>query len=134
MKLRLLVNSVFLIILPVLLILSTVSLPLYAQQSKIEACESAGQVFEDLDCTDVNNPNVDSSGIGVLFGNIANILSMIIGFIAVITIIYAGLQYVSSSGDQQKIAKAKNTIFSAVAAIFIILFAQTIVRLIINIS
>jgi len=48
------------------------------------------------------------------------------GVLAVIMVIIGGLNYVTSSGDSGKTAKAKNTILYAVIGIVVIIFAFAI--------
>lgn len=60
-----------------------------------------------------------------------NVLSIIVGLIAVISIISGALMYITASGDPQKTSNAKNriqkTIFAFVAYIFLYAFLQFLV-------
>lgn len=47
-----------------------------------------------------------------------NLLSVVFGLIAVVSIILGGIQYSSSEGDPQKAAKAKDRISNTIFAIF----------------
>lgn len=55
-----------------------------------------------------------------------NMAYFIAGVVAVIMVIVGGLNYVTSSGDSSKTAKAKNTILYAVIGIVVIIFAFAI--------
>ena len=57
--------------------------------------------------------------LGIVFG--------IIGALAFLIIVIAGLRYVASAGDPQKTANAKNTIILALAGLAIAIIAQAIV-------
>lgn len=59
---------------------------------------------------------------------IINIFSIIVGFLAVIMIIWGGLRYITSGGDSGKITSAKNTIIYAILGLIIVALAQFIVR------
>jgi len=64
--------------------------------------------------------------------NIINILLFITGIIAVVMIIVAGISYVLSNGDQNRVTIAKNTILYAVVGLVIASLAFTIVNFVIG--
>lgn len=62
---------------------------------------------------------------------ITNIISIFLGLVAVVAvifIIYAGIQLVTSEGEQSKMEKAKHTILYAVIGLIIIGLAAVMVR------
>lgn len=61
-----------------------------------------------------------------------NILSLIVGIIAVIMVIIGGLKYIISSGDSSNINSAKNTILYAVIGLAVVALAQVIVRFVVT--
>jgi Type IV secretion system pilin len=61
---------------------------------------------------------------------ILNIFSTIIGIVAVIMIITAGLKYITSGGDSGKVNSAKSTIIYALVGLFVVAIAQFLVRFI----
>ena len=63
---------------------------------------------------------------------VINIASLVVGAISVIMVIIGGLKYVSSQGDSNGTASAKNTIIYAVVGIIIVALAQVMVRFVIN--
>ena len=54
------------------------------------------------------------------------------GIIAVIMIIYGGIQYVTSVGNPQTTSKAKNTLIYSVVGLLIVIFAAAIVNVIVG--
>lgn len=62
------------------------------------------------------------------FGNIANILIYLIGAISVIVLIYGGILYVISTGDQGRVKQAKDTIQYAIIGIVVAILAYAIVQ------
>lgn len=54
------------------------------------------------------------------------------GIVAVIFMVYGGIQYVTSSGDTTKVTKAKNTIMNAAIGLVITILAAAIVNLVID--
>jgi len=57
------------------------------------------------------------------------LIAAISGFVAVIIIIIAGIQYMTSGGDPQKINKAKDTILFAAIGIIVVVLARIIITL-----
>lgn len=55
-------------------------------------------------------------------------LSIIIGVISVVMIIYSGFLYVTSSGDANNVTKAKNTLMYAIIGLVIASLAAAIVN------
>lgn len=74
------------------------------------------------------------TNISTTLANVINILSLAIGIIAVVVIIIAGLNYITSAGDDTKVASAKRTILNAAIGLIIVGMAQIIVRFVINAS
>jgi len=72
------------------------------------------------------------ASIGTVVKTIVNILSLIVGAVSVIVIIIGGLRYITSGGDAQKTAGAKNTILYAVVGLVVVIFAQIIVAFVIS--
>lgn len=64
--------------------------------------------------------------------NIITILSGIIGVVAVIMVVVSGFRYVTSGGDTNKIAGAKNTLLYAVIGLVIVALAQLIVHFVLH--
>lgn len=67
-----------------------------------------------------------------IIGTISDILMFILGGVAVIMIIYAGILYATSAGDTTKVTTAKNTILYAVVGIIVALLAYAIVSFVIG--
>jgi trbC/VIRB2 family len=63
---------------------------------------------------------------------IINALLFFIGVVAVIMIIWAGIQYTTSAGDSNKVATAKNTIVYAVIGLIVAIFAYAIVNFVVS--
>ena len=81
---------------------------------KSDAPKSAGQSLNDLVST------------------IINVLSVIVGVVAVIMIIIGGRKYITSGGDSNNVASAKNTIIYAIIGLIIVALAQVIVRFVLS--
>lgn len=67
-----------------------------------------------------------------LVGLIINILLSILGVIFVILIVYSGVIWMTSYGNEQKITRAKETIIAAVIGLIIVMAAYAITRFVVN--
>jgi cytochrome bd-type quinol oxidase subunit 2 len=75
------------------------------------------------------NPTNDLNDI---IAKVINLLSIIVGIIAVIMIIIAGFRYITSAGSAEKVSAAKNTLMYAIIGLVIVALAQVIVRFVLN--
>lgn len=73
-----------------------------------------------------------SSGLMSAIRTIINVLLILAAFVAVIVIIYAGVQYIISRGDEDAAANAKNTILYAVIGLIVIGLSAAIVNFVIG--
>src|SRR4051812_9502310 len=53
---------------------------------------------------------VDENSIAKIGHKVVNIISLVIGVIAIIMIIYGGFRYITSGGDSGRVGNAKNTL------------------------
>jgi len=67
-----------------------------------------------------------------LITTIINVFSVVVGIVAVIMIVYGGFRYITSGGDSNNTAAAKNTILYAIVGLVIVALAQFIVRFILS--
>jgi len=81
------------------------------------------------DCSQTNNPPSDVQSV---IGNIINVMSLLVGAVAVIMLIVGGFRFVTSAGNEQSIAASRKTIIYALVGIVIAATAQTIVHFVLN--
>lgn len=72
-----------------------------------------------------NNQEQDA---GNLITNIINVLLFVIGAIAVVMLIWGGVQYTVSAGDAGRVKKAKDTILYAIVGLVVAFLAFAIVN------
>jgi hypothetical protein len=89
------------------------------------ATGSAGQVLSGV--TNVGG-NCDGSAITSTIATAVNILSLIIGFAAVIMILVSGYRYITSGGESGKVSGAKSTLIYALIGLAIAALAQVLVH------
>ncbi len=96
----------------------------YAQDAKNAACEGA----------QLTNCNVQNGGLTVdkVLRFALNTLSIAAGIVAVVMIIVGGFKYMTSQGDANQTAAAKNTILYAVVGVIIAVLAQVIVHFVLS--
>lgn len=63
---------------------------------------------------------------------VINLLSVIVGVVAVIMIIIGGLRYITSGGSDTSVTGAKNTILYAIIGLIIVALAQIMVRFVLS--
>jgi hypothetical protein len=66
------------------------------------------------------------------FTTILQIVFGIMGGVALIVFMLAGLKYITSQGDPSAVAKAKNTILYAIIGLIVAVFAFTIVTYVVR--
>ncbi|HSX08472.1 MAG TPA: hypothetical protein VLG11_06300 [Candidatus Saccharimonadales bacterium] len=118
-----------------------VAVPVLAPTSAFAADPPAGPNLQnDLGCgatfqTDPGATCDSTQGAGKVQGivtTIVNYLSIIVGLLAVIMLIYGGLKYITSGGDSSKAASARSAIVYAVIGLVIVALAQVIVQFVLT--
>jgi len=127
-------NKIKLLIVPIVTVmLMMLAMPTgVLAQSKEDVCRGVGFTGGQADNTTCDDPTGGTQTVQTIIADVINILSIIVGVVAVIMIIIGGLKYVTSGGDSNSVSSAKNTILYAVIGLVIVLFAQVIVRYVIN--
>lgn len=64
--------------------------------------------------------------------NIINTLLLLVGIIAVIVIIISGIRFITSDGDANKVASARNGVIYSVVGLAVAIMAYAIVRFVVN--
>jgi hypothetical protein len=73
-----------------------------------------------------------SSGVTSLASTIVNVLSFVVGVVAVIMIIVSGFRFMTSGGDSSKVASARTALVYALIGIAIAALAQVLVKFVLN--
>lgn len=74
----------------------------------------------------------DTSDFQGTLEKIINFISIIVGVVAVIMIIFGGFKYITSGGTSEKVTSAKNTILYGLIGLIIVALAQLIVKFVLN--
>jgi hypothetical protein len=75
-----------------------------------------------------NGVNSASNNLEKFVRHIVNILSAVIGIVAVIMIMVGGFRYVTSGGSDSSVTSAKNTILYAIIGLIIVALSQVLVH------
>ena len=106
--------------------------PALAQDAQQEInnglCTGANlQVTPDSSCNS-NNSGSATDQLNKIVHTVINLLSVVVGIVAVVMIIVGGLRYVTSGGNDTSVTSAKNTILYAIIGLIIVALAQVLVR------
>lgn len=74
------------------------------------------------------NNSQASNTINQFVHRVVNILSAVVGVVAVIMIIFGGFRYVTSGGNDTSVTSAKNTILYAIIGLIIVALSQILVH------
>lgn len=99
----------------------------------VPLCSVFGIIFAASAIT-INNPNNTFADVSFfqIANNIANFLFGFIVILAIIFLVWGGIQYVTAGGDEDAMAKAKATITYAIIGLFVAGVAFAIVTLVLN--
>lgn len=79
------------------------------------------------DCAKGEGQRTELFGEDGVVTNIINIMLFIVGILAVIMLIYGGIRYVISGGDQAQVTSAKNTIMYAIVGLVVAILGYALV-------
>ncbi len=98
------------------------SLHVMANASKDSVCAGLDQVDSSQGCS------TKGKGVQGITRAVVNILSIVVGIAAIITIIVSGLKFVTSGGDAGKVSAAKSSLIYALVGLVVAAFAQFLVH------
>ena len=123
--------------LAVVAILASFNLAFFAAPAPVAAVDVNPALCRGVNAVDGSNSNKcptdsDENPVFDVINQIIDIFSIIVGAVSVIMIIVGGLRYITSAGDSGNVTAAKNTILYAIVGLVIVVFAQFIVKFVIN--
>jgi hypothetical protein len=134
-KLKLMILSMSLLLgfaMPVAVAAPALAAPTNQNEINNHLCQ--GSNLDLSTSTTCNDANITGSGKSItdLIRQIIDILSVIIGAIAVVMIIIGGFRYVTSGGNAESTKSARQTIVYAIIGLVIVALAQIIVHFVLN--
>jgi len=122
-----------LLIVPMVALLISLFSPMNALAEPAGECDiSTYNIINGSECGSGTGQNGTLFGPGGLFTIIVNVALFIIGSISVLMLIYGGIRYTISGGDEKAITSAKNTILYSVVGIVVAVLAYAIVNFVIS--
>lgn len=85
-----------------------------------------------LDVTGASTTCANGSKLNDVLKTIINVVSLIVGVLAVIMVIFGGFRYIASGGKEESVKGAKNLILYALIGLVIVALAQIIVHFVLN--
>lgn len=119
-KILLIIGAIAAIIAPQMMLASSSNLVFADAKTQIES--AVNEVGGSENKTDVRG----------FIGNIIKTMFFIVGVLAVIVIIFAGVTFVMSAGNSQTIQKAKTTIIYAVIGLIVSILSYAIVNFVVS--
>lgn len=126
------VTAVLASTLTVLILSLGLAVPAFAQTAQDQInnglCAGSNLQFTDNPGQCATSSGQAISSINSLVKTAVNLLSAIVGIVAVIMIIIGGFRYVTSGGNDTSVTSAKNTILYAIIGLVVVALAQVLVR------
>lgn len=109
------------------------AVPAFAQDAQQQInnglCAGSNLQFTENTAGACNASSTDATTqINNIVHTIVNLLSAVVGIVAVIMIIIGGFRYITSGGNDTSVTAAKNTILYAIIGLVVVALAQIIVR------
>ena len=119
------------------LLVITQTAPVFAQEATSPALREGLCAGVNLDVTSNCstgglNEGQTNQKLNNIIHTVINLLSVVVGVVAVIMIIIGGLRYITSGGSDTSVTGAKNTILYAIIGLIIVALAQILVRFILS--
>jgi hypothetical protein len=115
-------------------VLAALFMPVMVPAAAAAACPDANSASTSKQqvLVGVGETDSDCNGDAVpdLLHSIVNIISLLVGAIAIIMIIVSGFKYITSGGDSAKVSSAKNTLIYAMIGLAVAVLAQLIVNVV----
>jgi hypothetical protein len=96
--------------------------------SKDDVCEGVGAASGGSGCT----PTSGVKDINSVIKTALRIFQSVVGLIAVIMMITAGLRFITSSGDSAKVTSARNTLLYGAVGIVVVALSEVIIQFALN--
>lgn len=100
--------------------------------STSQVIASAISVQDGADAARADGMPTELIGDNGVFSRITNTVLLGVGLVSVIMLVYGGLRYILSGGDNKKVTDAKNTILYSIIGLIISLLAYAIVNFVLT--
>jgi hypothetical protein len=133
MRMNILKNKIAsLLAIPMLAISFMLFAPSAPSVGALTVCSDGTTVEDGAKCAEPEGVPGCLFGDGCAFTNIINTLLYVIGAVSVLMIIYGGIRYTISGGNEKDVLAAKNTIMYAIIGVIVALLAFAIVNFVLT--
>ena len=119
-----------LLIVPMLALLVGLFMPMDVSAEAVTC--SSYDIQMGVKCNQPSGTNPNLFGPGGLFTIIINVALFIIGAVCVLMLIYGGIKYTTSAGEEKAVTSAKNTILYGVVGLVVAILAYALVNFVIS--
>lgn len=99
----------------------------FADNSVSQTCSGLAALSSSNSCDSGSQKKINK-----IVKTTTNLISYIVGAVAVLVLIFAGFRFITANGDQNTVNSARNMILYAIIGIAVVVLAQLIVHLTIN--
>jgi|GEM_PF-2641702 len=96
------------------------------------ACAGFNQIGSGVNCDQSNGGTGGQTQVGNTVNTVVGLLSYVAGILGIIFIVLSGFKYITSSGDQNKVASAKTTLIYALAGLAVAALAQILIHTVLS--
>lgn len=108
--------------------LAVPSLAFAESSSKAAACDALNTLDASQSCATPGGSSAAESSVNKLIQTVVNILSIVVGVVAVIMLIVSGFRFITGGSDTNSVAAARRTLIYALVGLVIVALAQFMVR------
>ncbi|MGH7239925.1 MAG: pilin [Candidatus Saccharimonadales bacterium] len=106
--------------------------PLASATDVLPGSDICGQAGTSAVCADKSSAEAEQHPIRDIIHTVTEIIAAVAGIVAVIMIIISGLRFISSGGESQQVAGARNNLLYAIIGLVVIALASTIITFVIS--
>ncbi len=99
-------------------------------QNKDDVCRGVGQVTGGNDCAPAPGSSVTDAN--KLVRTAIRIFQTVVGIIALVFMVIAGQRFITSNGESNKVAEARNTILYAAVGIVVVGLSEIFIQFVLN--
>lgn len=96
------------------------------------ACAGFNEIGSSVSCNQNGGGNDGQTAVGNTVNTVVGLLSYVAGILGIIFIILSGFRYITSNGDQNKVASAKTTLVYALVGLAVAALAQILIHTVLS--
>jgi hypothetical protein len=105
--------------------------PVTTTPAQSQACSGFSEI-SGVDCSQANGGSAAQSTVGSTVSTVVGFLSLAAGILGVFFIMLSGFRYITSGGDQNRVASAKTTLLYALAGLAVAALSQILIHTVLS--